>query len=171
MWGWDSHSRKWDLRVLRDSRKFKVRLQRSKHFILKKIFISLESYWSVDVQNGFAWPIWTFATKVMAKRKARKKLPTTATTLVQTSSWSEVRTKSYSPAKLWTSQPWWFRDSHLGVPGQKAIWMPLPRTGAKYIIWGKLLASPESGPWWVLWVQSCPWLVLAPKVTCPQVPY
>jgi len=23
---------------------------------------------------------------------------------------------------------------------------------------------PESGPWWVLWVQSCPWLVLALKV-------
>jgi hypothetical protein len=25
---------------------------------------------------------------------------------------------------------------------------------------GKVLASPESRPWWVLWVQSCPQLVL-----------
>jgi hypothetical protein len=23
---------------------------------------------------------------------------------------------------------------------------------------------PKSGPWWVKWVQGCPWLVLAPKV-------
>jgi hypothetical protein len=32
-------------------------------------FISLEIYWSVDVQNGLAWPIWTSETQVMAKRK------------------------------------------------------------------------------------------------------
>jgi hypothetical protein len=29
---------------------------------------------------------------------------------------------------------------------------------------GKVLASPESRPWWVLWVQGCLWLVLALKV-------
>jgi hypothetical protein len=29
---------------------------------------------------------------------------------------------------------------------------------------GKVVASPKSGPWWVLWVWVCPWLVLAPKV-------
>jgi hypothetical protein len=34
----------------------------------------------------------------------------------------------------------------------------------EYTIWGKVVASPESGPWWVKWVQSCPWLVLAPRV-------
>jgi len=32
-------------------------------------FISLESYRFLDVENGFAWAIWTFATHVMAKRK------------------------------------------------------------------------------------------------------
>jgi hypothetical protein len=37
---------------------------------LEKFFISLENYWSVDVQNGLAWPIWTFETQVMAKTKA-----------------------------------------------------------------------------------------------------
>ncbi len=29
---------------------------------------------------------------------------------------------------------------------------------------GKVVASPKSRPWWVLWVQVCPWLVLTPKV-------
>jgi hypothetical protein len=28
---------------------------------------------------------------------------------------------------------------------------------------GKVVASPKSGPCWVLWVQVCMWLVLAPK--------
>jgi len=36
--------------------------------------------------------------------------------------------------------------------------------GIKYIIKGKVVASPKSGPWWILWVRICPWLVLAPKV-------
>jgi hypothetical protein len=31
VWRWDSHSQKWELGVLRDSRNFKARLQRSKH--------------------------------------------------------------------------------------------------------------------------------------------
>ncbi len=35
VWGRHSHSRKWDLRVLRDSRKFRVRLQGSKHLALR----------------------------------------------------------------------------------------------------------------------------------------
>ncbi len=45
--------------------------------------------------------------------------------------------------------------------------MPLLQCGAKYTIWGKVVASLESMPWWVLWVQGCPWLVLAPKVFQP----
>ncbi len=35
MWGWHSHSRNGDLRVLRDSWKFRTRLQGSKHLALK----------------------------------------------------------------------------------------------------------------------------------------
>jgi hypothetical protein len=35
VWGRHSHSRKWDLRVLRDSRKLRVRLQGSKHLNLR----------------------------------------------------------------------------------------------------------------------------------------
>jgi hypothetical protein len=36
--------------------------------------------------------------------------------------------------------------------------------GTKYTIRRKVVASPKFGPWWVLWVQVCMWLVLAPKV-------
>jgi hypothetical protein len=54
-----------------------------------------------------------------------RKLSMKATTLLQTSSPSEVCLQSYGP-KSQESQLWQFRDSHLGVPGQKAIWM-IPR--------------------------------------------
>jgi hypothetical protein len=26
-----------------------------------------------------------------------------------------------------------------------------------------VVVSPKSGPWWILWVRVCPWLVCAPK--------
>ncbi len=29
---------------------------------------------------------------------------------------------------------------------------------------GKVVASPKSRPWWILWIWICSWLVLAPKV-------
>jgi len=35
---------------------------------------SLESYRSVDVENGFAWAIWTSLAQVMAKRKAESQI-------------------------------------------------------------------------------------------------
>ncbi len=37
---------------------------------LKAFFIPLEIYQSVDVENGLALAIWTFAAQVMAKRRA-----------------------------------------------------------------------------------------------------
>jgi hypothetical protein len=127
-----------------------------------------------NVQNGLAWPIWTSATQVMAKRRVGsqigsltpdhgksginpiplrasgvqhdvEKLSTRATTSVQTSSRLEVCTRNCSPAKLRDSQPWWFWDSHLRVPRQKAIRMPLSWGGTEYIIWGKVVASPSLG--------------------------
>ncbi len=39
------------------------------------------------------------------------------------------------------------RDSHLGVQGQKTIWMWPPWRGAEYTIRGKVVASPKSEPW------------------------
>jgi hypothetical protein len=35
---------------------------------------------------------------------------------------------------------------------------------AENTIWGKVVASFKSGPWWILWIQGRPWLVLALKV-------
>jgi hypothetical protein len=57
-----------------------------------------------------------------------------------------------------------FQDSHLGVLRQTTIWMWSMWSGAEYTMWGKVVGSPKSGPWWVKWVQCCPWLVLAPRV-------
>jgi hypothetical protein len=36
---------------------------------LEVFFISLESSWSVDVQNGLAWVVWTSAAQVMVERR------------------------------------------------------------------------------------------------------
>ncbi len=41
---------------------------------LEEIFISLESYWSVDVQNGFASFISTSETQVICKREAKSQI-------------------------------------------------------------------------------------------------
>jgi hypothetical protein len=64
-------------------------------------------------------------------------------------------------------QLWEFRDTHLGVPRQNDIWVLVPWLVTKYNIKGKVVASPKSGLWWILWVSICPWLVLAPKVLQP----
>jgi hypothetical protein len=55
-------------------------------------------------------------------------------------------------------------DSHLGVLRQNVIWMWASWRATKYTIRGKVVASPKSGPWWILWVWVCSWLVLAPKI-------
>jgi hypothetical protein len=39
---------------------------------------------------------------------------------------------------------------------------PWPCT--KYVITGKVVASPKSGSWWILCVRVCLWFVRAPKV-------
>jgi len=38
------------------------------------------------------------------------------------------------------------------VTRQKAIRMWVPRGGINNTIWGKVVASPKSEPWWVLWI-------------------
>jgi hypothetical protein len=50
-----------------------------------------------------------------------EKVLTRATTLLQTSSQSEICTQSYGPSKSQKSQLWEFQDSRLGVPGQNDI--------------------------------------------------
>jgi len=44
---------------------------------LKTFFISLKSCQSLDVENGLAWTIWTFATQVMTKKGLKVWLPIT----------------------------------------------------------------------------------------------
>ncbi len=67
--------------------------------------------------------------------------------------------------KLWA--PKVARIPTLGIlglpPGQNDIWVPVPWPGTKYTIMKKVVASPKFGPWWVLWVRVCPWLISAPK--------
>jgi len=77
---------------------------------------------------------------------------------------SEVFTQNYKAPKSQKSQVWEFRNSHLGVPRQNAIWMWASWRGTKHNIRGKVVASPKFGRWWVLWVWVCPWLVIARKV-------
>ncbi len=75
---------------------------------------------------------------------------------LQTSFQSDVCTQSYGSLKL--------QEFHLRISGQNAIWMWASWRGTKYTIWGKVVVSPKSGLWWILWVQVCPWLILASKV-------
>jgi hypothetical protein len=101
--------------------------------------ISLESYGGLDIENGLAWAIWTFAAQVMAKRKAGSqtgslipdhqksridpmpmraggmwhtvgKLLTRATSLLEISSQSEVWAKSYDSVKWREPKLGQFRD-------------------------------------------------------------
>jgi hypothetical protein len=160
---------------------------------LEVFFIPLERSWSVDVQNSLAWVIWTFVAQVMVERwvgsqncwplKVGNRPDPGACRQNVTHRWKDLK-ESYKFAsdlipigglseELWVSKvpgvqtgtiPGQFRDFHLGVPGQTSIWMWPPWSGTKYTIWGNVVASLESGPWWVKWVQSCPWLVLALRV-------
>jgi len=145
---------------------------------LKVFFILLERSWSVNVENGLAWAIRTSAAQVMVERRARSqignltpdhkkpgidpilvcagevrhtigKLWKRATSLLQTSSQSEVWAGSYELPKSWESKLGQFQDSSLGVPGIKVIWMWVQRSNAENTIWGKVVASPESGLWWM----------------------
>jgi hypothetical protein len=75
------------------------------------------------------------------------KISRKATTLFETSSRFELRVRSYEHSKSRESKPGQFRDSTLGVPGKKAIWMQVRRRAAENSIWGKVMASPKSRPW------------------------
>jgi hypothetical protein len=48
-------------------------------------------------------------------------------------------------AKVGLRHTWRFRDSHLGVPGQKVIRMPLPRSGADILYGGRWWLPPSPG--------------------------
>jgi len=60
---------------------------------IEAFFIQLERSWSVDVQNGLAWVIWTSAAQVMVKRRVGS----------QTSSWL-LTIKSRESTRFWCVQ-------------------------------------------------------------------
>jgi hypothetical protein len=68
--------------------------------------------------------------------------------------------------KLWASKITRVLISRFPVeaPRQNDIWVLAPWPSTKNTIRGKVMASPKSKPWWVLWVRACMWLVHAPKM-------
>jgi hypothetical protein len=74
VWGWNSHSRNWDLGVLWDSRKFQSSIVRVKTPHIGVFFMSFENYRNVNVKNGLTWAIWTSTAQVMAKKRVGVKL-------------------------------------------------------------------------------------------------
>jgi len=70
--------------------------------------------------------------------------------------------------KLWASkvprvQTEIISGLHFGSLGKKShLDASVVESCTEYYM-GKVVASPESGPWWVKWVQGCPWLVPTPK--------
>jgi hypothetical protein len=146
------------------------------------ILYTLERVQNVDVENGLAWAIRTSAAQVMVERKAESqinsltpdhkksgidliplcagevqhtvgKLLRRAISLLQTSFQSKVWIGSYELPKSRESKLGQFWDSSFGIPRIKAIWMRVLRSNAENTIWGKVVASLESGPWWVKWVR------------------
>jgi len=60
---------KWGLGSPLGLSKLQSLIARVKTPFIGLFLISLENYQSVDVENGFAWAIWTSIAQVMAKRK------------------------------------------------------------------------------------------------------
>ncbi len=82
--------------------------------------------------------------------------------MVQTSSRSEVKAKSYGCPKSQESKLGQFRDSTLGVPGQKAIRISL-RGRTQRILYGGRWRFPSSPGRGESSESKCPWLLPTPK--------
>jgi hypothetical protein len=52
-----------------------------------------------------------------------------------------------SPGSPYRDSSGQFRDSTLGVPGQRATWAWALWSNAENTLWGKVVASPKSGSW------------------------
>jgi hypothetical protein len=72
---------------------------------------------------------------------------------------------SFIMSWLWMHRSW--GDKHIPSTDRHKVSPHLEKAiihDYKLLPFKKVVASPKSGPWWVLWVRGCPWLVLAPKV-------
>jgi hypothetical protein len=128
--------------------------------------------------------IWTSETQVMAKRRAGSqtgridpiylaaddvshtvgKLSTRATTLLQNSPRSEVFLQSYGAPKSQECPMARFRDSHVGVPGEKSHLDVGPVERSRVYYKGEGGGFPQVRAVVSLVCLCCPWLILAPKV-------
>jgi hypothetical protein len=61
---------KWELGSLSGLLKLQSSIAWVKTPHIEAFFISLQNYWSIDVENGLSWTIWTSTAQVMAKKKA-----------------------------------------------------------------------------------------------------
>jgi hypothetical protein len=144
---------------------------------IEVFFIPLERSWSVDVQNGLAWAIWTYASPCYGQKKGHESnwqfdsRPLKVGNRPKYGVCSGVCLKeSYKFAldliliggmskKLWTLKvsgvqtKTIFLGLHIGSPGKSAIQMQVRWSNTKNTIWGKMVAFPESRPWWVKWVR------------------
>jgi len=57
-----------------------------------------------------------------------------------------------------------FGTPNLGVLEQNDIWVQAPWPGIENIISEKVVASPKSRPWWILWIHVYMRLIHAPKM-------
>jgi len=92
------------------------------------------------------------------------KLLMRATTFLQTSSQFEVCLQSYDTPKSRKSQRWQFRDSHLGVSGQKGHLNVGPMGSHRVYYKGEGGGFPQVQAVVSLICPSWMWLVLTPKV-------
>jgi hypothetical protein len=74
-----------------------------------------------------------------------------------------LHTKLWGP-KVGTLETLGISGLSLGSPGTKCHLDVGLVERYKVTIRGKVVASPKSEPWWVLWIRICLWLVLTPKV-------
>ncbi len=144
-------------------------------------FIPLERSWSLDVQNGLAWVIWTSATQVMGKRRATKSRESTRSRRAL----GECDTALKS--SRWELQHW-FRPRPDRRSGREAITVQNPRSPNHDSFRTPLWKSRDKkrfgcslrgvtqniiygGRWWLPPSPSCgessefkcPWLVPTPK--------
>jgi hypothetical protein len=90
------------------------------------LLVPLERSWSVDVQNGLAWAIWTFAAQVMGKRRAESQ--TTTKSRESTSSQRPLTECDTALESSWGELQLWFRPRPDRKSGPEVMFVQSPGT-------------------------------------------
>ncbi len=145
---------------------------------IEALFIPLERSWSVDVQNGLAWAIWTSAAQVMVERRVGNRPDSGACKWSATHRWKDLK-ESYNfgldlvlirvwGEKLWTPKVLRVLTRivsglHFGSHGGKNHLDASAMESCREYYMGEGGGFPKSRPWWVKWIQGSSWLVPTPK--------